>query len=59
MTSQTIRLRRESSYGVDRIYVIDSAPAQALRSLTGKRTISYADIDALSVLGIEVDWVTS
>ena len=45
-----IELEVRSNYGNEAIYVV-SSHASAVRTLTGKKTISRQDIEALTALG--------
>ena len=52
-----IELEVRSNYGNEAIYVV-SSHASAIRTLTGKKTISRADIQALQDLGLMIETVT-
>ena len=54
----TIQIEIKYHYGNECLYIINEAEAQAVRSLTGKKTISRQDIKALEVLGIKVEVAT-
>ena len=49
-----IHVKVKSVYGNDLIYVVEPRAATYIRFLTGKKTVSKADITALRGLGIEV-----
>ena len=50
----TIKTQPKTAFGKTLHYVTDPAFAQALRSLTGKKTINEKDIANLKTLGIAV-----
>lgn len=54
-----ITLRTTNVYGVERIYPTSLKQALALTQLTGHKTLSYRDLDALYTLGVEVEWITA
>ncbi len=43
----------EASYGHNRMYLVDQAKADALMILTGRKTVSTQDKQALEALGFE------
>ena len=53
-----IELEGRSNYGNEAIYVV-SSHSSAISQLTGKKTISRADIQALRDLGLMIEHVTS
>lgn len=50
----TITVKHRSCYGVDLMDVCDPIQSYAISHLTGKRTVSYKDLDALKVLGCKI-----
>ena len=50
----TIKTQPKTAFGKTLHYVTDQAQAQALQSLTGKKTINEKDIASLKTLGITV-----
>ena len=46
-----IEYRTKNVYGNDNRYIVNPDIAQAVRTLTGKKTINTGDIFALSTLG--------
>ena len=52
-----IHVKVKSVYGNDLIYIVEKGKANLVRVLTGKKTVSEADIYALRGLGIEVIYV--
>ena len=42
-------------YGNELIYIVDQNEAKAVSMLTGKKTIDSSDIDALFMLGIQIN----
>ena len=50
----TIKPQPKTAFGKTLHYVVDPTPAQALSSLTGKKTINEKDIANLKTLGITV-----
>ena len=52
-----IHVKVKSVYGNDLIYVVEPEAADFIRTLTGKKTVSEYDIEALRGLGIEVTYV--
>ena len=51
----TIKTQPKTAFGKTLHYVVDPTQAQALRSLTGKKTINETDIANLKTLGIAVE----
>lgn len=49
-----ISIKRRLNYGTEMIYVCEPQHAHTISKLTGKRTISESDIDALKALGVEI-----
>lgn len=49
-----VQIEIRNNYGNEAIYVV-SSHASAIRTLTGKKTISRADIQALQDLGLMVE----
>jgi len=49
-----IRYYRKEVYGKTLFYVKNRSQRKALRALTGKKTISEKDFEALKMLGFEV-----
>lgn len=41
----------KSHYGTDHFYVVDTAIAETIRVLTGRKTITATDIKCLEILG--------
>jgi hypothetical protein len=52
-----IHVKVKSVYGNDLIYVVEPGARASIRLLTGKKTVSAYDIEALRGLGIEVYYV--
>ena len=52
-----IKTNSKTAFGTVRHYVVDPVQADALKTLTGKLTISDKDIVALLLLGLEVNGV--
>ena len=57
MAGMAIHVKVKSVYGNDLIYVVEPEAADFIRTLTGKKTVSEYDIEALRGLGIEVTYV--
>ena len=55
MEVKTIKCYEKEVYGNVHIYCFDEKQATALLILTGKKTISRADITALKILGLDVE----
>ena len=53
-TPITISIKRKNVYGNENIYVCESIYAQQISQLTGKRTVSLKDLEALKALGVTV-----
>ncbi len=51
----TIKTQPKTAFGKTLHYVVDPTQAQALSSLTGKKTINEKDIANLKTLGIAVE----
>ena len=51
---QTIKVITKDTYGTKRLYVKTYNERKAIAKLTGKKTISEADIEALGLLGFTV-----
>ena len=49
-----IHVKVKSVYGNDLIYVVEAWAAAYISTLTGKKTVTKHDIEALKGLGIEV-----
>ncbi len=41
-------------YGTDLVYIKDPTTAKAVETLTGRKTLTDRDLDALAVLGITI-----
>lgn len=41
-------------YGVDRIYIKNADQARAISALTGQKTVSAAQLEALKLLGVNI-----
>lgn len=54
-----LTLRTTYEYGQERIRPCNLQQALALTQLTGHKTLSYRDLDALYALGVEVEWIAS
>ncbi len=54
----TIKAYVKNVYGKEMIYVADEKYKKALYVLTGKITIDSTDIQALKVIGIEIEYTT-
>lgn len=48
----TIEYYSKNNYGCNALYVVESDKASAIAVLTGKKTISESDIEALKTFGI-------
>ena len=48
-----ITIEKRTEYGQDRTYVVGKYQ-KAIRHLTGKKTLSWGDIDALTTLGFQL-----
>lgn len=48
----TIEYYHKDVYGNDLIYLVDSTASRCIHQLTGKKTLSQKDMNALSGLGI-------
>ena len=44
----------KSHYGTDHIYIDDQRTAELVQQLTGKKTVTHADVLTLRQLGLEV-----
>ena len=53
----TIKTQPKTAFGKTLHYVTDECQAQALQSLTGKKTINENDIISLQMLGLNVNGV--
>ena len=49
-----ISIKRKDNYGTSMIYVCEEIPRKWITQLTGKKTVSEKDIDALKALGVQV-----
>lgn len=49
-----ITLRRKSHYGNTFYYVFDSVKASHIQTLTGRKTVSESDMQALKALGFKL-----
>ena len=49
-----IVIKKKDVYGHELLYVTDEKLAASIRTLTGKNTVSRADIDALESLGFNI-----
>jgi len=52
-----INAQIKNVYGNEMIYIVDQNEAKAISMLTGKKTIDNNDIDALFMLGIQINIV--
>ena len=52
-----IKTTTKTAFGQVRHYVIDPVQADALKTLTGKITVSDSDLIALQMLGLQVNGV--
>ena len=52
-----IKTQSKTAFGTVRHYVTDPVQADALKTLTGKLTVSDKDIVALQLLGLQVNGV--
>lgn len=50
----TIKIIEKNTFGTKRFYVKTFKERKAVQSLTGKKTVSEADIEALQALGFNV-----
>ena len=53
----TIKTQPKTAFGKTLHYVTDEIQADALKSLTGKKTINDSDIIALQMLGLNVNGI--
>ena len=49
-----ITIRRQSHYGSTFYYVVDAVKASHFQTLTGKKTLSKSDMQALKALGFKL-----
>jgi len=52
-----IKTQSKTAFGTVRHYVVDQVQADALKTLTGKLTVSDKDLIALQLLGLQVNGV--
>lgn len=53
----TLKVRTRTVYGNDLVYLTDPAQAEAFTLLTGRKTITPRDAQALQTLaGLELEW---
>ena len=52
-----IKTQPKTAFGKTLHYVTDPAQADALKSLTGKKTVNDSDLIALQMLGLQVNGV--
>ena len=52
-----IKTQTKTAFGQVRHYVVDPVQADALKTLTGKLTVSDSDLIALQMLGLQVNGV--
>jgi len=52
-----IKTQTKTAFGQVRHYVVDEVQADALKTLTGKLTVSDKDLIALQLLGLQVNGV--
>ncbi len=52
-----IKTQTKTAFGQVRHYVVDPVQADALKTLTGKKTVSDNDLIALQMLGLNVNGV--
>jgi hypothetical protein len=52
-----IQVYSRNVYGIDRTYAIDPLVSDSLQTLTGQRTLSAAQLDALRELGHRIELV--
>tara|TARA_Y100001970_G_scaffold195119_1_gene237140 strand:+ start:1593 stop:1778 length:186 start_codon:yes stop_codon:yes gene_type:complete len=50
-----IQTKTVTSFGTERVYVIDSYMAEVIGKLTGKKTVNQSDLIALQMLGHTVN----
>lgn len=50
----TIKIIEKDTYGTKRLYVKTFKERKAISDLTGKKTVSQADLEALGVLGFTI-----
>jgi hypothetical protein len=55
--SRVVQIELRSAYGHDRVYP-KNLTAFAFCSLTGRKTLSDADLRVIQELGFELEWVT-
>ena len=53
----TIKTQPKTAFGKTLHYVTDPTQADALKSLTGKKTVNDSDLIALQMLGLQVNGV--
>lgn len=53
----TAQYYTKNVYGNQMIYLVESPEANAIRCLTSRKTLCGADIEALKVLGVQLDRV--
>jgi len=56
-TSQTVQVYIKTSYGIDHYYVVNDKQAEAIETLTKKKTIDRWDFRALEALGFTIELV--
>ena len=52
-----IKTQPKTAFGITLHYVTDPIQADALKSLTGKKTVNDSDLIALQMLGLQVNGV--
>lgn len=53
MARLTLNWYWKSVYGVDMRYLVDCPEANAVKALTGRKTLLEADMDMLAVIGVD------
>ena len=53
----TIKIYKKNVWGNDLIYIKDEKEAEAMRKLTGRKTINASDIRTLEALGFDFEYV--
>ena len=53
----TIKFTTTTDYGITRCRILDETIAATIRQLTGRKTLTETDMDALKTLGFTLEWV--
>lgn len=54
MEEVKISIKRKVNYGTEMIYICEPQHAHTISQLTGKRTVSERDLEALKSLGVQI-----